>query len=615
MRENAFDQADFLRSEKDTRPYWETDHRGMVLPLVKSGYNDSVSYGVPGVLGGQGWQTMNDIVSGRSVTPDEIGHAAGDVAGAAMTGSFAGVRPSGSFGSGGRMEQPRSLDPLGYYSQALEVAKGLQGKGSPDQFLASMRNAGVKQAEIDATGIGNAFADRPSITRDDLVKHLTDNRVGIREVINQSQETEYAQMRRELVAERQRPRDQQNPQRIAELESRIDDMVNDTGRPGAAQFSSYTLDPSNPTYRETVLHLPSFDETAPFQLPDGGWALRRADGSLVANKYAPDKPFAYISRAEAEKALKNDFDVDYTSQDFRSGHFTEPNIVGHMMTSLNTIPRQAAELEAIRKEIKSIPAWGPEAKANDDRLYQLRHRADDLNKDKATVYTLDQIQSDWGQQLRDGGVRDETKIAELKRRLDVEPEMQDWLDGAATRGNRSNAVYARANALDQLATDDPLRHKFQSFDADKYDLLHAELRTAEASSPGHPLVNTTDQWTNTTLRRALQQAIDANADHIAVPSGKTVLGYNPGDTHGMSEFYDKIVPKNLMNILSKLDKTGGGRQFVNQLETPGRGMAGDGFTLFPITPKMREEARKGLPLFQLGVPMSTQPNAFDRDTY
>jgi hypothetical protein len=142
------------------------------------------------------------------------------------------------------------------------------------------------------------------------------------------------------------------------------------------------------------------------------------------------------------------------------------------------------------------------------------------------------------------------------------------------------------------------REGFQRLTAlrEQAKLLEAELRTAEASAPGHPLVNTTDQWVNTTLRRGLQQAIEANADYMAIPSGKTVLGYNPGDTHGMAEFYDKIVPKNLQNILGKLDKAGVQRRYVPQLETSS-GMKGDGFSIFDITPEMREAARKGLPLF------------------
>ena len=81
---NAFEQAEFLRSEKDTRPYWETDHRAIALPLIKSGYNDSVRYGVPGLLGGASWGVLDDILRGRSVAKGEVEAAAGDAAAAAI---------------------------------------------------------------------------------------------------------------------------------------------------------------------------------------------------------------------------------------------------------------------------------------------------------------------------------------------------------------------------------------------------------------------------------------------------------------------------------------------------------------------------------------------------
>lgn len=100
------DQASFLRSEKDTRPYYETDQRGMVAPLVKSGYNDSVALANPVVTGGSAPSILNDILQGRQVDKGEIQQAAGDAAGAAMTGSLALSRPSGSIGSGGRPEAP-----------------------------------------------------------------------------------------------------------------------------------------------------------------------------------------------------------------------------------------------------------------------------------------------------------------------------------------------------------------------------------------------------------------------------------------------------------------------------------------------------------------------------
>jgi hypothetical protein len=75
-----------------------------------------------------------------------------------------GSREGGSSRSVGAVNVPavpRSIDNLGYYSHALEAARGLkQAKGTPEQMLAQLRSAGVKQAEIEATGLDKFFAEK-----------------------------------------------------------------------------------------------------------------------------------------------------------------------------------------------------------------------------------------------------------------------------------------------------------------------------------------------------------------------------------------------------------------------------------------------------------------------
>ena len=75
-----------------------------------------------------------------------------------------GSREGGSSRSVGAVNVPavpRSIDNLGYYSHALEAARGLkQARGTPEQMLAQLRSAGVKQAEIEATGLDKFFAEK-----------------------------------------------------------------------------------------------------------------------------------------------------------------------------------------------------------------------------------------------------------------------------------------------------------------------------------------------------------------------------------------------------------------------------------------------------------------------
>lgn len=499
---------------------------------------------------------------------------------------------------------PVSLDPLGYFSPALEAAKGLkQAKGTAEQMLAQIKKAGVRDGEIEASGLAAFLDGKKSVTRDEIVKHLDENRVGVQETFYGGGEgrswDNYTDPGRSNRAQVEAPK--------------LD------GAAGGAKWSSYSLDPSNPTYRETVLHLP--------ERPRSKFSSLEEYTKAYKARY-PGASDIDAHRAYTGELVRNRADHDNTatfSDDFRSGHFPEPNIVGHMMTSMVSLPAKAkftrSEIADIGERMaKAVGARRVEdmgsgavttavvrgAVTNAEAMAYASNRGwatarDSSVPDKGSpVFLIDQIQSDWGQKLRDGGIRDEAKIAGLKAKRDaLLPENfdYDWLRDAG--GDLGRAYH---NALEQLGRDHPTTKALKAVDPSAYRLANAELLTAEASTPGHPLVNTTDQWTNTTLRRAIRQAAEADAEYIAIPSGKTVLSYNPGDAHGMGEFYDKIVPKNLKNILTKMDKNAPPPIRVDTLDSPsGKTDLGRGFTLFPLTPVIKKQALEGgMPLFKSG---------------
>jgi len=504
---------------------------------------------------------------------------------------------SGSDAAVGRSMRA-DLDRLGYYSKALEAAKSLkQSKGTPEQMLSQLKSAGVKDAEIEATNLRSFLDGKTSVTRDDLVRHLTENRVGVNEVVRGDEIDADRTALRDYLAGHMGIPSQQTERIIskvmagdflgskehaellkADRDGALGELVDNvdaksdfySGRQ-ESKWSSHSLDPSNPTYRETVLHLPSIQKaaaskyrafeqemTAKYSKP--GW-------SIDMSKLSPDERATLISLQDAAvTALKSDF---------QSGHFSEPNIIGHMMTSLN------------------------------------KHEG-------KPVFTLDQIQSDWGQKLRDGGVRDEGKIATLKSELDAARGRYADLTRRAEaeeKASKENGTYYVDSRVQKRIAD--IKNKAAEAMAESRR-LNAEHSVATASAPGHPLVNTTDQWTNTTLRRALRQAVEADAEFIAIPHGDTVLSYNPGDEGGMRGFYgsrtsEGIVPKNLRKLLEKIDKDSAKPTKVETLDTPSgkRGWQGPGlipkndadasqtgFTLFPLTDKVKRSVmEEGQPLF------------------
>lgn len=135
-------------------------------------------------------------------------------------------------------------------------------------------------------------------------------------------------------------------------------------------------------------------------------------------------------------------------------------------------------------------------------------------------------------------------------------------------------------------------------------LREAELLTAKQATPGHPLVNTTDQWTTTALRKLLKQAVDEGADAIALPTAKVIEGYGMGGGEqafkGNQKFYEEMMPRTLGKLLSKMDPD----IKMEKGTLKGHEDKGD-FTIFTLTPKAKEEIGKGQPLFSSGgIPLS-----------
>ncbi len=403
--------------------------------------------------------------------------------------------------------QRRELDRLGFYSKALEAAKALrQAKGTPEQMRAMLRTAGVKEAEIAAVGLDEFLADKTSVTKDEIVRFLDENRVEVREVSYDNNSTRWNVVDETGELLQSFP-DREAAQRYVANHPDGDMFSLEPGE-SKAKWSSYSIDPSNPTYRETVIHLA--DPTSnTFRLSSE--ALDRIDlrlreldarASGFDGQGLPETEQAEYRELTAQRrAHAKNFDRSERSV-FRSGHWSEPNVIAHARTSLQK------------------------------------------TADGKTVFLVDELQSDWGQKLRDGGVRDEAKIARLETelaqahealeaknmdlydfRVQNRVELDEALKEAAgynqkSYGPRDDLEIMASYAPPQIGEQAKKLAEEQKAIADKVRLLEAEVHTEKAATPGHPLVNTTDQWTTTAFRRLIRQAVEAGADYIALTPGK-----------------------------------------------------------------------------------------------
>lgn len=442
-------------------------------------------------------QPANDVFTARRSDGSSTSFFSNDSRAAVPGVALAGQR--GSTDSLNELLRGRPTDSLGFYSKLDEVL----GQFKPTDTVTSQTLAqrGVKQSELQARGLGNAF-ENGGAKVGDLLEAASDP-LKLNEVNGYSEAKWSA------------------PQWTP------------SGPVASAKYSSYSLDKgSNPTYRESVLHLPEHGSAG-----------------------APN---------------------------FSGGHWSEPNVIAHMRTSM-------------QKDAQGRP-----------------------------VFHVDELQSDWGQKLRDGGVRDDAKISDLRERLNkIGGSSRDITDtpvwGRADRflrriGEGGDVPYNEiSNSLRRVAEDkayndfsnhprirDRASNISYQFDAEasKRNLLKSEIKTAEASTPGHPLVNTSDQWQTTAFRRLMRQAVDADAHGIAIPSGNTVHGYGMGteggsaSQSGVQYAYDKMYPGALGKELAKLDPS------IKRQMQPMAGHEGKGpASYFELTDAARAKIREGLPLF------------------
>ncbi len=588
--------------------------------------------------------------SGDSKPIEDAFNAAGWVGLSGMGLNAFGAVPANAVGSAGARlagkampAVERELDPLGFYSAALEGAKTWpMERGSPQQALAHLKKSGTKDAEISATGLDKYLAEQDVVSRQALENYLRENRVKverdrygghepdvdlttmernrlddgqIEHVIEDSATGRTFYMTEDRDAGNvfvQGPsgvsipvRARVNNQDPADGMEAIHQWMREDAKPNGvvdyAQYADYSGDPYNPTYRENILRLGQTPKQEAIEAQITALEKEHSANAKRINKIQDGDEKAFLeeenARLIAERRKLRQESYRLMTDTYDEGHFTGRGIISHSQT-------------AIQPDIN-------------DRNWM----------------TPWQIQSDWGQRLR-RGARDDARIAEydnqivnLRETLEAaEKHVEDLaardgfniLDG---RGRRDPFAFERYLKSDAPGAAEAAKIRDQHIDmVGEKRRLEAERAVHENNAPSHPLVNTTDQWVTTQLRHVLQQAAEADAHGVALPQGHTILDYNPGDAEGMSGFYDKIVPKIMAKELRRLDPTIQQEQvrLVKHDEPPGmyRGNpdlhASDyertaferPFYGYPLTDKAKEEIRRGLPLFQQGIPVADLLRAY-----
>jgi hypothetical protein len=494
-------------------------------------------------------------------------------------------------------EIPRS--PLGFYSKVEEATLPLQNKGSGGQFLAQIQKTpGVKPEEIEVLGLDKFLQSKPTVTKQEVQDYITANKPDVQEVRLGGATSPYPyRTADEWQGAINRAEARGNWDEAANL-NQAWEMAEGFGGAGAPKFSQYTI-PGGENYRELLLTLPR--KNAPeieYQ---------------VYGAFPSTKPFA--SRAEAEEYILGINEIGQTkdgiaralansplrieemqtqasrSQEFRSTHYDQPNILTHLRANDRVIDgKKALFIEEIQSDWHQAgrkKGYGPQTETEAYYITPDGSRVS-LGFGKTQEEAAAAVDPGW-KNLVD--IKFDTQTKKFGEGVPDAPFKKSWHELALKR--------AIQEAVDKGY--DKLAFTTGKTQAERYDLSKQVDKVAITKTGGVWAVNA---WKGGS--KAITKDVSTDADlanlvgkELAEKAIKQGGGEYAGldlqvGGEGQKGFYDEILPKALQNLTKKY----GTKVTKSKLDE------GSEVWSMDITPQMREQIKsKGQPLFATAPPL------------
>jgi hypothetical protein len=306
----------------------------------------------------------------------------------------------------------------------------------------------------------------------------------------------------------------------------------------APKYESYST-PGGKGYQETVITLGGKSKPQVVE-KNRMWHLVGPDGETMRNQSGG--PYTYYTENDAQRAASS---LYRESGKYRSSHWDEPDVIGHLRSQMLTATPPGAS-----RPMK--------------------------------LFNVDEAQSDWAQDARKRGFFDPAISAAWQKEYWANKEAvknaKNALDDAVVRATRDlgpeptstfsnafNEYYDRRFAV-LNADPDVVAARKQLDAAIKRE---AEVKASEpkfGGVPAAPYVTSTQGWTDLSIKKSLDQAIDSGADYFTFTPGEvqaerydlskqiSKVQYNPDD--GSLLAYDpkgKMVVNESVNDPSDLD--------------------------------------------------------------
>ena len=459
-----------------------------------------------------------DVMSGRvPVIDPETGHTsselierAQDTAGLAVPGALIQRPGTATLGSGPvRAVKPEMPAPVFYSALEHAATNAAQDTMSPQQWLGWLKNQpGVKGEELAWTGLGDWLgAQKGKVSKADVQRYLDEHKVEIKDVTKRSDQTTGLDNGRFTIEENPRGGgyrviDNEQSAVVDTFQTRPEaeqalvgyrddpnfkDVYSDT------KYSGYQL-PGGENYREHLLTLP---EKLPKPTQVGTrWTVKVHDRGL-GDTGLWDTPEQ--ARRAAEK-------LNLNQNSYRSSHWDEPNVLAHVRTN--------------DRDVGGVPSLH-----------------------------IEEIQSDWHQQGRKQGYKDEVKTQEARNNLEKSKmAFDDYLTNnlklnaraiehikmqLGTAGEREHTML-----LDQLGRlhGDKAKELGQNFvDA----LVEKDRHVGSSKAPDAPFKTS---WAELALKRMVRMAAE---------EGKTRVSWTPGEAqaarYDLSKTFDEITAHKIVH--------------------------------------------------------------------
>lgn len=457
---------------------------------------------------------------------------------------------------------------FGLYSHAAETAAALpQSKGTPQQFKSMLMKQGVKPAEFDYSNYDDVFANRPSVTKDELVQHFRQSMPIIKEHVSGAKPAypQHLKDKEQNIIDSYKPRisdlraasenySLSSAERAEareslqdlydQMQSHIDREIPERGQyldDIPTKFHKYTM-PGGENYREVRLQLERGEDN--YERMAGEAHRRKTD---LINQYAdlepgdPRGPEISAQIREATQQYNQLLNKSLASQrkKFVASHWDEPDVLAHLRMK----DRQ-----------------GP-------------------NGEK--ILHVDEIQSDWGQQGRNNGFADPN--AEEKYEAHVERMRERFRDETkkafeeSTKGQNltpEDKERILAPILKNIEKLHPMTIASGLNIEDEHKREVDKLNNSSSGIPHGPYVTNTAAWTDLALKRALHEAASGGYDKViftngedqaerydlrkhigsieAYPTSNGMIELKATDPYGEYFVHDDVhEPKELPNIVGK----------------------------------------------------------------